>query len=298
MVLRVSVRAAGSGAAEQARRHAARAEELRRELARVEREQRNWELGAQGERLVAETLTVLEAYGWTLLHDVRWPGRARANIDHVAIGPGGVVVLDSKNWSGEVSLRADGLRVGGRSMARELTGVGEATAAVAALVPARHRRHVLGVLCLVHQPVRAGEVGAVTVVGRDGVAGLLRALPAVLGPRDVERVAGDLAAALAVPAGDEEAVTGSVPVPRGPARQPARASRRQPARTRRTRPVRRRQRRAPGPLRAALAVLLVLTAVLVVHGCASALAQPGVLPAVVPGAATAACAVAGDVRAC
>ncbi|WP_337063102.1 nuclease-related domain-containing protein [Kineococcus sp. G2] len=270
MVPPSSVQSAGRGAAEQARRHAARAEELRRELARVEREQRNWEAGAEGERLVAEALAVLEADGWTVLHDVRWPGRQRANLDHVAIGPGGVVVIDSKNWTGAVSFREDELRVGNRSMAKELTGVAAATAAVTALVPARHRRDVLGVLCLVQQPVAAREVGAITVVGRTAVVELLRALPPVLTAGDVARTARTLAAELAGPSSGETLTTADVPAPRSAPRRsvPQRQARRAPRRTaRRRHPVLR------ALLRAALAVVALLVALALVQSTAESLTE-------------------------
>ncbi|WP_432484647.1 nuclease-related domain-containing protein [Kineococcus esterisolvens] len=261
MVPRSSVRFAGAGAAAKAREHAARAEELRRELTRVEREQRNWEAGAQGEQLVAEALAVLEADGWTLLHDLRWPGRQRANVDHVAIGPGGVVVVDSKNWTGVVSSRDDELRVGGRSMARELTGVAAATSAVTTHVPARHRRDVLGVLCLVQQHVPAREVGVVTVVSRDAVADLLRALPTVLSPREVARVVDVLTRELTGAPLDEALTTAAVPAPRASARRPAPV---RPVRSRPRGPVRRRRRAVLGALlRAVLAVVTLLVAVVV-----------------------------------
>ncbi|MCI2237044.1 NERD domain-containing protein [Kineococcus sp. TRM81007] len=255
MVPRSSVQFAGRGAAEQARKHAERAAQLRRELQQEERRQRAWEAGAEGERLVAADLAVLEADGWTVLHDVRWPGRQRANLDHVAIGPGGVVVVDSKNWTGAVTFRDDEVRVGSRSMAKEITGVAAATAAVTTHVPARHRRDVLGVLCLVQQPVTPHEVGAITVVGRSAVAGLLRALPSVLTAGDVARIAGTLAAELAEPATGEALTTADVPAPRSAPRRPVpqRQVRRAPRRTARRR----------SPLRALLRAVLAVVAVLV-----------------------------------
>ena len=258
MVSRPSAHLAGRGAAEQARKHAARAEELRRELSRVEREQRNWEAGAQGERLVAEALAVLEADGWTLLHDVRWPGRQRANLDHVAIGPGGVVVVDSKNWTGAVTSRDEEVRVGGRSLAKELAGLAAATAAVTAQVPARHRRDVLGVLCLVQQPVAPREVGAITVVGRDAVAGLLRALPTVLSARDVARLVDVLTEALVGPVGREVLTTADVPAPAPPLRRSPQRPVGRPMRPRARRAVRRRHPLSGWLARAVVSVLAVL----------------------------------------
>lgn len=54
-------------------------------------------LGYFGERIVAEYLEPLKAQGWRIFHDV--PGEANGhafNIDHVAAGPGGVFVVETK----------------------------------------------------------------------------------------------------------------------------------------------------------------------------------------------------------
>jgi hypothetical protein len=46
----------------------------------------------------------LERHGWAILHDVAIPG-SPANIDHLAIGPGGVLVIDSKQYRGAAAAR-------------------------------------------------------------------------------------------------------------------------------------------------------------------------------------------------
>jgi len=54
-------------------------------------------LGWFGERYVAQWLEPLKADGWKIIHDV--PGKAGAkkfNIDHVAVGPGGVFAVETK----------------------------------------------------------------------------------------------------------------------------------------------------------------------------------------------------------
>jgi hypothetical protein len=48
-------------------------------------------------------LSPLERHGWAVLHDLAVPG-SRANIDHLAIGPGGVFVIDSKQYRGRLQL--------------------------------------------------------------------------------------------------------------------------------------------------------------------------------------------------
>jgi hypothetical protein len=47
--------------------------------------------------------------GWTITHDLDLPGAG--NIDHLAVGPAGVFVLDSKAWGGVVSVDQDGATI-------------------------------------------------------------------------------------------------------------------------------------------------------------------------------------------
>jgi hypothetical protein len=72
-----------------------------------------WTTGASGEERVGPLLDTLEDRGWFILHDRRMPG-ARENIDHVAIGPAGVVVVETKSYTGDVRMRDGVLRVNGR----------------------------------------------------------------------------------------------------------------------------------------------------------------------------------------
>lgn len=66
-----------------------------------------WRTGAEGEKATAKALRKLPA-GWQLVHDL---DIGRGNIDHVAVGPPGVFVLDSKKLSGVVSVTAGVLSV-------------------------------------------------------------------------------------------------------------------------------------------------------------------------------------------
>lgn len=190
---------AGYGAEEQATRRGRRLERIRREeaagllteseveaqLARAQRDQRAWAQGAEGERRVAETLQTLERYGWTALHDVHWPGRPKANIDHIAIGPGGVAVIDAKNWSGDVTIREGVLRQNGYRRDDQVAGAGAAAAAVTALLHPTHRTAVVGMICLVAQDQTSTRVGGVAVVGRLQLAPTLAGSRPRLSPYDV-----------------------------------------------------------------------------------------------------------------
>jgi len=64
--------------------------------------ERAWAKGAAGELENAQRLQKrLAGKPVILLHDRGLPGR-RSNIDHIAVGPGGVTVVDSKKMSGKV----------------------------------------------------------------------------------------------------------------------------------------------------------------------------------------------------
>ena len=49
-----------------------------------------------GGEATGRALAGLDGSEWTVLHDVRWPGRKKAKLEHVVIGPGGVFVVDTK----------------------------------------------------------------------------------------------------------------------------------------------------------------------------------------------------------
>jgi Nuclease-related domain len=148
---------------------------------------RAWQRGAAGERRTARLLAPLERHGWAVLHDLAIPG-TQANIDHLVIGPGGVVVIDSKQYRGRLHLDPHGFLWRGRHLlistlrkvrwaadqADEILGVAEVQ--VAAIV-AVHGASV---------PWGRLQADGVTVAPARRVPDLLRALPPVLGP---ERVA-------------------------------------------------------------------------------------------------------------
>ena len=106
----------------------------------------------RGSAATAAELSQLTLHGWFLLHDVHWPGRPLANLDHVLVGPGGVVVVDAKNWSGHVEVRAGVLTQNGYSRNPAVDGALGQAAAVAALLEAPHRHLVRSIICLTGQP--------------------------------------------------------------------------------------------------------------------------------------------------
>jgi Nuclease-related domain len=69
---------------------------------------RAWQRGAAGERHTARLLDRLGRDGYVSFHDLALPN-SPANLDHVVLGPSGVFVIDSKQWTGQVQQSADGL---------------------------------------------------------------------------------------------------------------------------------------------------------------------------------------------
>ncbi|WP_426997665.1 nuclease-related domain-containing protein [Pseudarthrobacter sp. N5] len=177
---------AGDGAAEQSRLAAERVARLKRQLDHAERAADSWGAGAAGERLVADRLSQLIPKGWFLLHDVHWPGRPLANLDHVLVGPGGVVVVDTKNWTGAVEVSAGVLRQNGRGRHQSVEGALGQAAAVAAILAVPHRQFVQAVICLAGHPETFGRTAdGVTIVGLNTVVSTLAALPDVLDQQTV-----------------------------------------------------------------------------------------------------------------
>ena len=64
-----------------------------------------WEAGTRGEKAVARTLQELDD-SYYLLSNVRLP-RGKGDIDHVLLGPNGVFVIETKNYSGKVMCYGD-----------------------------------------------------------------------------------------------------------------------------------------------------------------------------------------------
>ncbi|HEU4899118.1 MAG TPA: nuclease-related domain-containing protein [Actinomycetota bacterium] len=150
-------------------------------------EARAWRQGAVGERRTARLLGPLERQGWAVLHDLALPG-SRANIDHLVIGPGGVLVIDSKQYRGRLRLDSSGrLWHGGYPLAPALRAV-DFEADQAAQVLTDPDVVVVPILAVHGAQVPWGKVvmQGVPVVAARRLPSMLRALPAVLGP---ERVA-------------------------------------------------------------------------------------------------------------
>lgn len=123
-------------------------------LCRTPQHERAYRQGADGERSAAAFLARQTASAGVVMLDDRRMPQSHANIDHIAVAPSGVYVIDSKNVSGKVrvtrSLRGKSrLRVGGRDCSKYLDGLDRQTAAVRSTLAALGFAdvRVQGVLC-------------------------------------------------------------------------------------------------------------------------------------------------------
>lgn len=236
---------AGESAAAMARRVRERAQQAREKAERLEAYADKLEAGAAGEIATAEVLNQLPP-PWFAMHDVRWPGRSRANIDHVVVGPGGIFVIDSKNWSGNLALSGGVLRQNGHSREKAVAGAADAGLAVADVIRT-YAGTVHPVLCFVGGSGLMGKARDVSVCTTSDLVRFLLIQPTVLDPRQIQDACMRLDAQLA-------------PAATSPLGIPTSRRRRSPKRSQPRRAVRSRQRRKRGP--SLLRVLVTGAAVL------------------------------------
>lgn len=231
--------------------------------------ERCYDKGADGEWRLGRELNAAawERGGFGVLHSLVLQDE-QGDIDHLVIGPAGVTVVDSKAWSGRASLRHDKLRIEGRSKQDCIDGAHRQTERVRRVLSEAGRGDVAvdGVLCMVDanrgiSTVRLEQVQGVGIATPGPViAHATRPGGLSLGDmRDVHRV---LSNRFTVRGGSIAPLPPTGPVPVAP---------------RHAKPVLRRRRRSPRLLRAALALVLAASALLiglaVLGGAAQAL-QP------------------------
>ncbi|MHB8458256.1 MAG: nuclease-related domain-containing protein, partial [Acidimicrobiales bacterium] len=149
-------------------------EHLRHKADWAARRAGNFEVGALGEKAVAEALAPLSAKGWYLLHDRCSP--TGGNLDHLAVGPPGVAVIDAKNWAGEIAVREGVLFAGGRARPKALDGVRRQVNLVSEVLTDRPGVKVRGFLALASDHHRGERLDRTTDIGVVGLAELARYL--------------------------------------------------------------------------------------------------------------------------
>ncbi|RMI13905.1 nuclease-related domain-containing protein [Cellulomonas triticagri] len=142
-------------------------------------------------------LALTAASGWVTLTGLNRPGSTRGTVEHVAVGPGGIVVVETLPWDGEISVLGGTLRHRGYGRTPDVAEVAGAAGALTALLAPGHRRAVQAVVCLGGRDLDPVAVcGGAVAVGEHQLAAYLTALPERLAAADVPLVVDYLVAEL------------------------------------------------------------------------------------------------------
>lgn len=144
--------------------------------------------GASGEERVATVLDGLSEK-WHVFHDFEV---GAFHVDHVVVGPTGVYSVETKNWSGRVTLEEGELLVEGRPADRAPLAqtLREAEAVKTELLRAGWTGEVTPVLCFASDTFAEGQrtAGRVTVLNLAKLVAWLSERGVVLPPNELERL--------------------------------------------------------------------------------------------------------------
>ena len=171
--------AAGESAATEAERERRLADDHARLASVAGQMARHFAAAAASENRLARTLIELEPLGYSMLAGRRWPGSVHPDVDVILVGPGGVVIVDVKDWrevsvapgrvyrgqvdvTSEIEQLADLLVRAQTGLAEIGLAAGEVTAFAVVSQQRLPRTELFGVTML-------GEAEAVTEIARRGV---------------------------------------------------------------------------------------------------------------------------------
>ncbi len=147
------------------------ASQYEREAARLLELARRYRQGADGEDIIAAVLRPLAEHGWVVLEDRQaWSG-STANINLIAVGPGGVVVIDAKNWQQPPDVRAGTLWCADLECTAQVRSLAQTAARVAAVLETAgvSPLAVRAVMAFVHHTI-SDCIGQVNLVGAGELA--------------------------------------------------------------------------------------------------------------------------------
>lgn len=184
--------AAGESAREVADGITAAAARAQSRADRLKRVAQNYRAGEEGERLCSELLVQLAPDGFFTLDDRALPD-AGGNLDHVVVGPSGAFIVDSKNWSGTLTIEGRTLRQNGRRRDNAVEAVrGQAVRIAELLEEVGLPTDLRPVLCFVGEAKldTKRSLDRVHLVNAEDLASFLGSLPRSLSGAAVdERVA-------------------------------------------------------------------------------------------------------------
>jgi hypothetical protein len=179
----------GSSAYAAARTHTTWWRQLGRAMGARTKDQA-WRIGGEGEELVGQTLRWARPLGWRVLHAVPVGDRG-SDIDHVLIGPGGVITVNTKHHRGQrVRVKSDVVFVG--KAAKKYGQISQHEAARAArLLTAAARRPVAvrsAVVIVGAKSVRGSRSAGVEVMPKSHLLMWLLFQRRILGRAEVDQL--------------------------------------------------------------------------------------------------------------
>lgn len=141
----------------------------------------------------ARALASLEPAGFQAVHVRRVTG-TRTEVDHVAVGPSGLFVVETVSYSGRLEVRGKDLFVGGRRRTDAVEHLLRATDAVRRVLGVdleRTNTPLVPLLCVHRSELPWGTVtvNGVRIVSANEMVHIVRKAPLVMHPAEVERVA-------------------------------------------------------------------------------------------------------------
>ncbi len=157
-------------------------------------EERAWRKGAEGEEAIGAELDKMAKRGWRTLHSI--PTGEESDIDHLLIGPGGVILVNSKHHPGaKVKVTRGGIYVNGGQTTHVLQMRNQVKAATKKLSKALGRPVAIqGCIAIHNGGVTAPDVKSshrfedVWVVTRWNIGNVLRRLDDVLTDAEIEEI--------------------------------------------------------------------------------------------------------------
>lgn len=135
--------------------------------------------GARGEEMTAGELARLPG-DWTIFNGVMLPDKS--DVDHIAVGPQGVFVIETKHWRGAITVQNGEILADGRAIRKSpIVQLRHLLTRLSAAIPLPAGQ-LRGVLCFAGYQFAEGAVQSdeLTVCSHLGLADMLTAGPAVL----------------------------------------------------------------------------------------------------------------------
>jgi hypothetical protein len=135
----------------------------------------------------------LEEADFVVLHDRRLPS-GRGRVDHLVVGPTGVYVVQTRPWTGQISVEGDRLFVDGRAREGVIEDVHRLALGAQGALGGDLKPHgvaVTAVVCFpnIELPLFRQVVRGVTITGGRGLSRAIREAEAVLSVKAVDELA-------------------------------------------------------------------------------------------------------------